>query len=153
MFNIQEITEKLNWLTTVKEQTQKEFKTWLVDKRIPLEDRWKVFQRQGSKHLDTTDSFDFFGIDLENIIRLDSTSRNSFFYYDDVLGSVEYILKFQNSVVNLTSIQKKLITKYYSIGDHNTLKAEEYNEIVIKTIQAYKEEILKSGYSGFNYDW
>lgn len=154
MFTLQEITDKLNWLNTVKEQTQKEFKSYLADKRISLEDRWKVFQRQGSKHLDTTESFDFFGIHLEDIADLDSNSRNSFFYYDDLLDSIQYLLK-SKSITNivLTTIQKELISKHINLNNKDSFELSEYNEIVTKTINSYKEEILKTGYYGFKYDW
>lgn len=152
IFTVQEITEKLNWLSNIKKQTEQEFKSYLVDKRVPLEERWKVYQKQSTEHLDVnTFAFDFFGIDLDDILSLDSNSRNMFYDYTTLLDSVKQILNTFDE--KLTPLQYKLISRYINLNGKNISEISVYDTVVRQVVDAYKEEILKTGCTGIIYDW
>lgn len=124
-----------------KQMFETEFKSYIKDKKFPLDERWDNFKFAcennifvninscggDSKILDSYSTFtwyDWFGVNRGNTV-----------IYTDIIEHLEYDL---GKALDVTYKYKQI--------DTCLLKSQ-------KEIDELKEEILATGYSGFIYDW
>jgi len=120
-----------------KQMFDTEFKAFIKDQSISLEERWDLFKFACENNL-------FVNVDW-SIIRLKTLEANrNFCWYDD-FGVEKY------QTVEFTSIVES-IEEY--VEESLEEKDEEVYPITTREkLNELKEEILATGYSGFVYDW
>ena len=152
MFEKQDIEKNLLWLETVKTNVLKDFKTYLTDKRIPLEERYRMF----NKHIhlfpnDDTTSY-FFNLDLSYFSNY--IERNELISYSWLIDNLKYNLK-ANDMLELykkQELNEELFNDLFGNIDR-VATIEEWNVLSKNKINEYIEKILADGRSGFRYDW
>lgn len=152
MFEKQDIEKNLVWLETIKTNVLKDFKTYLTDKRIPLEERYRMF----NKHIhlfpsDDTNS-DFFNLDLSYFTNY--IERNELVDYSSILDNLEYKLK----ATDMLELYKKEKANQELFNDlfgniDRVASIEEWNVLAQNKINEYIEKILEEGCSGFRFNW
>jgi len=152
MFEKQDIEKNLVWLETIKTNVLKDFKTYLTDKRIPLEERYRMFIKH--THLfpsDNTNS-DFFNLDLSYFTNY--TERNELVDYSSILDNLEYKLK-ATDMLELYKKQKESQELFDDLFGNidRVATIEEWNVLSKNKINEYIEKVLAEGNSGFRYDW
>ena len=106
-------------------------KLWVVDKDIPLDERWDVFIKSG---LGTKDSW---------ITRFDSLGQD-YFMYDGEYHCERY------QTIHMDNVWERMTddTRLYLTEFSDTLKPE-----VAAKLDPFREEVLEKFIQSFYYDW
>lgn len=153
MFEKQDIENNLLLLETVKTNVLTDFKTYLTNKQIPIEERYGMFV----KHIDLfpNDSTDYTFFDLDLKYFTDYVERNELINYTWLIDSLRQKLK----ASDINELYEKEKYYYHSclfndlFGNiDRVVTIEEWNTLSQNKINEYIEKVLAEGNSGFRYD-
>lgn len=125
-----------------KQMFDTEFKTYIKDKSIPLEERWDNFKFAVENKIFV--NINGWVIHLKTL----ESSRN-FSWYDD-FGVEKYeTVKFERVVERVSDNLEEILED----PDYSEDFRDNYPIITREELNQLKEEILATGYSGFVMDW
>lgn len=144
--NITDLQEKIN-------KSIKEFKEYLIDKSVPLEERWLAFSQHGHI-LPETSSCDNYGpIDLDSIHN--PPNRYQTYSYSEDVNLLEDILILCQDRQPIYCAFKYCVRDLAKIGIiyNDEISVDDWNKQVTKFLNEIKEEVLSYGYSAYVFDW
>lgn len=146
---LEKIKEADNYLLN----TINDFKGYLKDTCICLEDRWNAFKRY-SHHLDTpTDCPDYGPIELAQLHSCPERYKTYFFV--DEMEYLEDVLTLDQKRTGEYTTTKYCMKALENIDIKLTddMSIDEWNLKINEFINTVKEDILLKGYQGFVFDW
>lgn len=131
----------------------KKFKEFLVDPKVPLEERWLGFCKYCSYLPETTDNPDYGPIELCSMYN--PPDRYKTYYYCDDVSYLEEMLTLDANGKSPYYTFKYCLSDLEKVG----LKYSEdvdvtaWNKRIIELLNSVKEKVLKNGYQSYVYDW
>lgn len=144
--NIADLQEKVN-------KSIKDFKEYLVDQTIPLEERWSAFTEHGHILPETSSCADYGPIDLCSLHN--PPDRYKTYSYAEDINLLEDVLMLCEDRQFIYCAAKTCIKDLNKIGIYFTEETtvDGWNKQMTKVLNEIKEEVLGYGYSAFVFDW